>query len=76
MLTPEGQFTINYGLPDHGALLLAMSDYFLMTRDEEWLASAISDIGRMVSWVKTERARSMANQTKGSPVYGLIYYRP
>eukprot|EP01052_Picozoa_sp_SAG31_P017773 SAG31_NODE_1230_length_9212_cov_3.669264_7_plen_223_part_00 len=32
MVAPDGLFTLNFGLPDHGALLLAVSDYYLITR--------------------------------------------
>ena len=76
MVQPDGLFTLNFGLPDHGALLLAISDYVLTSRNTKWLESKATEINHMVSWVCTERAASMANQTAGSPIYGLIFYRP
>ena len=76
MIKPDGLFTLNFGLPDHGALLLAISDYVLTSHDVVWLTSKATVINRMVSWIRNERVASMANQTKGSPIYGLIFYRP
>jgi hypothetical protein len=76
LVEPSGLFTLNFGLPDHGALLLAASDHFLTTRDGAWLSSHAGGLKRMVNWVAAERAASMANQTRGSATYGLIFYRP
>eukprot|EP01048_Picozoa_sp_COSAG05_P003805 COSAG05_NODE_185_length_14731_cov_30.866389_2_plen_1011_part_00 len=76
MISPDGLFTLNFGLPDHGTLLLAMSDYFLITRNATWLSSRLDTVFQMYEWVIQERTKSMANQTKGSKAYGLIFYRP
>ena len=47
MVAPNGLFTLNFGLPDHGALLLAVSDYYLITRTSH--NHCLHEIGRFAS---------------------------
>ena len=63
-------------MPDHGALLVAISDYYLITRDDEWFVEAAPTVEKMVDWVITTRQAALANQTQGSKTHGLIFYRP
>jgi hypothetical protein len=76
MVAPDGLFTLNFGLPDHGALLVAISDFYLITRDDDWFSEAAPTVEKMVAWVIDTRQATLANQTQGSKTHGLIFYRP
>jgi Bacterial protein of unknown function (DUF885) len=74
-LTPDGLFSVNFGLPDQGALLSALADHFEFTGDEAWLSRVAPRIIRMADWIAaTRREAAAADQ----PLLGrgLISFRP
>ncbi len=75
-VSPEGLFTKNYGLPDTGALLFAMSQHYQLTADKPWLRKSAPTMIKMCNWIIRKRKQVMAEQQKDSAVYGLIKFRP
>jgi hypothetical protein len=71
-VSPEGQFLGNFGLPDTGALLFAMSEHYRLTGDEAWLRKSAPKMIKMCGWIINMRAEAMRGQAKESPYYGLI----
>jgi len=76
MGTTEGLFIINFGLPDHGALMNALCKHYEMTGDKEWLKSVAPTLVRMSQWIKSAREKEKAKQDPNGSVYGMIYGRP
>jgi len=77
LLSPEGLFFASYGLPDQGALLMALSNHYRMTGDEEWLRGVSPKMRRMCDWIIAKRKESMKTGAPGRPVtYGLIRFTP
>jgi len=62
----------NFGLPDMGALLLAVDGHYRTTRDLEWLRSVAPHIAAAGRWIIRTRAKA---PTDGM-MRGLIKYRP
>lgn len=74
-IRPDGLFAVRYGLPDHGALLLALHEHFRLTGDVEWARSVAPDVARMCAWI--QQARRPTSAEAALPlVRGLIRYRP
>lgn len=69
---PDGLYTQNFGLPDMGALLMALSDHYEYTGNKAWLKRVAGNMIRAGDWLI--RMRSTA--PKEGPVKGLIKYRP
>ena len=77
LLRPDGLFFVRYGLPDHGAMLLALSSHYRMTGDEAWLRQTALPIVRMCDWIIRKRQESMQAAGTSRPVtYGLIKFTP
>ncbi len=75
-IAPDGLFTLNFGLPDTGVLLWALSEHYRFTGDREWLRQAAPDLIRMSNWVINKRKESMRAQPADCAWYGLIKFRP
>jgi hypothetical protein len=76
-LRPDGLFFVNYGLPDHGALLLALCEHYRMTGDDAWLRRMTPDMLKMCDWVVAQRRRSTSTAAEPKTVtYGLIRFTP
>ena len=74
---PDGLFCVRYGLPDHGAMLLALAEHYRMTRDTEWLRAQAPRILRMCDWTIAQRREATKATGKTRPVtYGLIGSSP
>jgi len=69
---PDGLYVQNYGLPDMGALLLAINEHYRTTRDLEWLRSVAPHITAAGRWIIRTRAKAPAD----GMMRGLIKYRP
>lgn len=75
--TPDGLFTQNFGTPDPGALLIALSEHFTLTADSEWLKRVAPKMIKMADWIIAKRRESMTPTREPRPVtYGLIRFRP
>lgn len=72
----DGLFMVNFGLPDHGALLFALGMHYRLTGNMEWLRSVAPTMARMCEWIAAQRAECRSGQDPGSAVYGLIKGRP
>lgn len=76
-LRPDGLFFVNYGLPDHGALLFALCEHHRMTGDDAWLRKMASPMLKMRDWIIAQRRLSTTITTGSKPVtYGLIRFTP
>ncbi len=75
-VTPEGLLIVNYGLPDAGAQLWAMSRHFRLTQDAQWLQRVAPVMVRIGDWILAARRDSMAQQEPQAPWRGLLKYRP
>ena len=76
-LKPDGLFFVRYGLPDHGAMLLALSEHYRMTGDEAWLRRTAPTMIRMCDWIVARRQASMAAFGPANPLTrGLIRFTP
>ncbi len=77
LLRPDGLFFVNYGLPDHGALLLALCRHYRMTGDADWLRRAAPRMQAMCDWILRQRERATSRPSEPKPVtYGLIRFTP
>ncbi len=72
---PDGLLTINYGLPDMGAMLLTMSEHHRFTGDDPWLRRVAPNMIKACDWLIGKR-REACKQPKSSVTYGLIKFRP
>jgi len=72
---PDGLLTLNYGLPDMGAMLLTMSQHHQFTGDDGWLKRVAPKILKACDWLIVAR-KAACTQPKGSVTYGLIKFRP
>lgn len=75
-IAPDGLFTLNFGLPDTGVLLWAMSEHYRLTGDRDWLQQAAPDMIRMCDWIIKKRHEEMQKERKEDRWYGLIKFRP
>lgn len=74
---PDGLFFVRYGLPDHGALLLAMCEHYRLTGDADWLRAQAPGLVRMCDWIVHKRRESMTPDGPPRTVtYGLIRFTP
>lgn len=69
-------FIQNYGLPDQGTLLFALSEHYNLTKDDEWFESVAPRMIKMCEWISEKRQNTIANQKSEDPCYGLIFYKP
>lgn len=75
--TSDGLFYQNFGTPDPGTLLFALSEHFILTADAEWLRRVAPKMIKMGDWIISKRRESMAPRGEPKPVtYGLIKFRP
>ncbi len=75
MLREDGLFYVNYGLPDHGALMLALCEHYRLTGDRDWAASVAPALVRMGDWTLAARAKALAEERKPL-TRGLIRFAP
>ncbi|MGQ9651542.1 MAG: hypothetical protein ACUVXJ_15655, partial [Phycisphaerae bacterium] len=76
-LRPDGLFFVNYGLPDHGVLLLALCEHHRMTGDEAWLRKTAPTMLKMCDWIIGQRRLSTtATAAPKRVTYGLIRFTP
>jgi hypothetical protein len=74
---PDGLFTSNFGTPDPGALLFALSEHFALSGDAAWLRRVAPNMVRLCGWIVAKRRESMTPPGAPRPVtYGLIKFRP
>ncbi len=77
LVRPDGLFHVNYGLPGTGALLLALSEHYRLTRDAESLRTASPKMLAMCRGLLRRRAESMtAPPGERGVTYGLIRHTP
>jgi len=77
MLTPDGLFYVNYGLPDHGALLFALSEHYRLSGDAEWLRTIAPRMQKMAAWLLDARQKALAeNDQRTALTRGLIKFAP
>ena len=75
--TADGLFYQNFGTPDPGALLFALSEHFILSADAEWLRQVAPKMIKMAEWIIAKRRQSMTQPGQPRPVtYGLIKFRP
>lgn len=75
--TADGLFYQNFGTPDPGTLLFALSEHFILTADAEWLRRVAPKMIKMADWIIFKRRESMTPLGEARPVtYGLIKFRP
>ncbi|MEW6747524.1 MAG: hypothetical protein AB1486_32735 [Planctomycetota bacterium] len=72
----DGLFFENYGLPDHGALLLAVCEHYRMTRGAEWFKAIVPRLIRMAEWIAAKRAESVGSGAESELTRGLIRFTP
>jgi len=69
----DGLFTWNFGLPDHGMLLIALADHWRLTGDAAWFRHVALRTVQACDWI----ARQRAEQKDATPLTrGLIRLRP
>lgn len=76
MVDPSGLFELNFGLPDHGSLLVTLWHHHRLTDDGPWLESVAPVIVRMCEWIRMTRARFRDQQEPTGNLVGLIPGRP
>jgi hypothetical protein len=75
--TPDGLFYQNFGTPDPGTLLFALSEHFVLTADAEWLKRVAPRMIKMADWISSKRRESITPPGQPRSVtYGLIKFRP
>jgi len=69
----DGLFTWNFGLPDHGMLLIGLADHWRLTGDAAWFRHVALRTVQACDWI----ARQRAEQKDATPLTrGLIRFRP
>jgi hypothetical protein len=77
MLRPDGLFYVNYGLPDHGALLMALSEHYRLTGDAAWLRKVAPQMRKMCGWLLDARQKALAESDQRTALTrGLIKFAP
>jgi len=69
---PSGLYTQNFGLPDQGMLLTALTEHYRLTGDAKWLRRIAGNMVRAGDWLIEQRK----NAPKAGVTKGLIKYRP
>ena len=69
---PDGLYTQECGLPDHGALILALANHYLLTKNADWLKTVQPAIINACDWVIERRKEAPAS----GMCRGLIKFRP
>ncbi len=75
LLRDDGLFCVNYGLPDHGSLMLALSEHYRLTGDLDYLKSVAPTLVRMGDWTLAAREKTPAAD-QPTLVHGLIRFAP
>jgi hypothetical protein len=70
--TPDGLYTQNSGLPDHGTFVFALAEHYRFTRDQSWLQRIAGQMIAGCDWIIHQRA----NAPKTGVTRGLIKFRP
>ena len=70
--SPEGLYTQEAGLPDHGALLLSLAHHYQVTGDRDWLKRVAPAMVKACDWVVRQREAA----PKDGVTRGLIKFRP
>lgn len=76
LVKPDGEFIVNYGLPDSGALLIALDDHYRTTRDDAWLKRVAPQMVKVADYIVRRSEHSKKSQSPEDPCYGLIYEQP
>lgn len=71
-MQPDGNYQQACGLADHGALLMAMSHHYELTKDEGWLERVTPQMVRLCDWL----VGKLEDAPKESVTRGLIEFRP
>jgi len=69
---PDGLYTQNFGLPDQGCFLLALSEHYKFTGQKDWLRRVAPHIVKAGDWLIRKRAEA----PKEGITKGLIKFRP
>ena len=69
---PSGLYTQNFGLPDQGTLLTALTEHYRLTGDAKWLRRVAPNMVRAANWLLEQRK----NAPKSGVTKGLIKFRP
>lgn len=75
MLREDGLFYVNYGLPDHGALMLALCEHLRLTGDRDWATFVAPSLVRMGDWTLAARKKALAEEREPL-TRGLIRFAP
>lgn len=77
LVKPDGLFYVNYGLPDHGGLLIVLAEHYRLTGDAEWLRKTVPIIVKMSDRLLAMRAEAVADSAQRTPVtLGLFKAAP
>ncbi len=77
MVKADGLFYVNYGLPDHGGLLIALAEHYRLTGDAEWLRKTAPIIVKMSDRLLAMRGEAVADSAQRTPLTrGLIKAAP
>ncbi len=68
---PDGLYSQNFGLPDMGSLLLAMTEHYNYTGDKAWLKRVSGNMLRAADWI----IRKRADAPRDGVLKGLIKFR-
>lgn len=68
----SGLYTQECGLPDHGALVMAIATHYLLTKDADWLKRVKSPLVKACDWIVERRREAPAEGV----CRGLIKFRP
>lgn len=68
---PDGLYSQNFGLPDMGTLLLAISEHYNYTGDKAWLKRVSKNMISAADWI----IRKRADAPKDGALKGLIKFR-
>lgn len=75
ILSPEGSFRAHiFWMGETGSVLGLLADYYLMTKDREWLEDNLSIILKACDWVSRERNATKVYEADGTKAahYGLL----
>jgi hypothetical protein len=75
IMSPEGSFRAHiFWMGETGSVLALLADYYLMTKDREWLEANLSIILKACDWVSRERNATKVYEEDGTKVahYGLL----
>lgn len=74
----DGLFYVRYGLPDHGAMLMAVCQHYALTGDMTWLQNVAPRLAQLCEWVLAQRqaAASQPAEERDRLTRGLIRFAP